>query len=173
MKTRLAAVCFACALSLVLIVPNSFTEQLTPDRVIIVLDASGSMWGQVTGRAKIDIAKEVIRDLVKDWDPGVHLGLTVYGHRRKGDCSDIEALIPVGVVNKKRFTAVLDGISPKGKTPFSAAVIQAARELKYAEDRASVIVVSDGIETCGMDPCAVGKDLEKKKDGLHCTRDWF
>jgi len=51
--------------------------------MMIVLDASGSMWGQVKGKAKMDIAKEVIEDLVKNWNLDVGLGLVGYGHRQK------------------------------------------------------------------------------------------
>lgn len=31
--------------------------------------------------------------------------------------------------------------------------------LKYTEERAIVLLISDGIETCGVDPCEVGKEL--------------
>ena len=43
----------------------------------------------------------------------------------------------------------------------TAAVRMAAELLKYTERKASVILVSDGIETCGLDPCAVAEELEK------------
>ena len=52
-------------------------------------------------------------------------------------------------------------MSPKGKTPLSAAVTFAAEKLKYTEEAATVILVSDGIETCDLDPCAVGASLEQ------------
>ena len=55
-----------------------------PTRTILVLDASGSMWGQIEGRAKIEIAREVIAELVDDLPASTELGLVTYGHRRKG-----------------------------------------------------------------------------------------
>ncbi len=130
-------------------------------RAILVLDASGSMWGQIEGRTKIEIAREVIGGLMAEWDPSIHLGLIAYGHRRKGDCSDIETLVPVGPVNPATIKGVVDNINPKGKTPLSAAVQQAAKDLRFTEERATVIVVSDGKETCGVDPCALGRQLEE------------
>jgi len=155
------------------------------ERVIIVLDASGSMWGQIQGKTKIEIAREVIADLMADWDSSVELGLMAYGHRRKGDCTDIEMLIPVGKDTANRITQAVNTMNPKGKTPLSDAVKQAAMELKYTEDRATVILVSDGIETCEADPCEVGAELAmtgtdftahvvgfdvtgKDQDGLRC-----
>lgn len=62
-------------------------------RAILVMDGSGSMWGQIEGQAKITIAQDVVRDLLGTLPGDLDLGLTVYGHRRKGDCSDIETVV--------------------------------------------------------------------------------
>ena len=130
-------------------------------RAILVLDASGSMWGQIDGKAKITIAQEVIGELLQSLPADQELGLTVYGHRRKGDCTDIETMILPGGDTRNAIMMAVSSITPKGKTPLSAAVIQAAEALKYTEERATVILVSDGRETCELDPCQVGRNLEK------------
>ena len=134
----------------------------TPDsKVILVLDASGSMWQKIGNKTKIEIAREVIGGIIKDWNPNAHLGLTVYGHRKKGDCKDIQSLIPVSKVNPGAFMKTINAINPKGKTPLTNAVVAAAKELKYSEEKATVILISDGKETCNAYPCAVGNELEK------------
>ena len=120
---------------------------------MLILDASGSMWGQIKGKTKIEIAREVIGDLLQNWDTSMPLGLSTYGHRRKGDCNDIETLIPVGQADPKSIIKAIHAISPKGKTPLSEAVRRAAEELRYSEERATVILISDGVETCNADPC--------------------
>ncbi|MDD3444933.1 MAG: VWA domain-containing protein [Zavarzinia sp.] len=132
------------------------------DKAILVLDASGSMWGQVDGKAKWTIAKDAVDALVAGWDTNIDLGLTLYGHRAKGACDDIEDVIPVGPVDPAKFRAAVDKVSPKGKTPMTAAVKRAAEALKYTEDAATVILVSDGEETCDLDPCAIATELEQK-----------
>jgi len=119
-------------------------------RAILVLDASGSMWGQIDGTAKITIAQDVIGGLLESLPPQQELGLTAYGHRRKGDCSDIETMIVPGGDQRANIANAVNGIKPKGKTPLSAAVIQAAEALKYTEEAATVILVSDGKETCAV-----------------------
>lgn len=134
----------------------------TKRQTIIVLDASGSMWGQVDGKAKIDVARGVIKELLDSWDTNVQLGITAYGHRTKGDCKDIESVYPVGMLNKAAALNVVNAIKPKGMTPLSLAVKTAADELKYTENKATVILLSDGKETCELDPCALGKSLEEK-----------
>lgn len=134
---------------------------MAEERAMLVLDASGSMWGQVDGKAKIEIARESLKTLLASWPQDRAVGLVVYGHRKKDDCNDIETLIPVGAVDAAKIATTIDALTPKGKTPLSAAVKHAAEALKYTEEKATVILISDGVETCNLDPCALGAELEK------------
>ncbi|MEM6538719.1 MAG: VWA domain-containing protein [Pseudomonadota bacterium] len=131
-----------------------------PARAVMVLDASGSMWGQIDGEPKISIARQVIDGLITEWDPGVELGLIAYGHRAKGDCGDIETLLTPGPVDANAFNTKVKSLNPKGMTPITEAVRKAANDLKYTEQKATVILVSDGLETCDADPCALAGELE-------------
>ena len=135
--------------------------QATAPSTVMVLDVSNSMWGQIDGVSKIEIAREVIADLMKDWNPATDLGLVAYGHRREGDCGDIETVIPVGPVETQSFVETVNSLVPRGKTPLTDAVRQAAEILNYRDVPATVILVSDGIESCQADPCALAADLEK------------
>jgi Ca-activated chloride channel family protein len=99
--------------------------------------------------------------MLAEWPKGQEVGLVAYGHRSKGDCKDIETLLPVGALDAEKMGKIVDGLIPKGKTPLSAAVKQAAEALKYTEEKATVILLSDGKETCDRDPCALGTELEK------------
>jgi len=150
-------ICFLLMVVATLAAPVAFAGDKS--KIMIVLDASGSMWGQIEGKAKIQIAREVIADLLRDWDPNIQLGLTAYGHRRKGDCNDIEVLIPVGQAGPKEIIQAINSINPKGKTPLCEAVRRAAKEMRYTEERAIVLLISDGVETCNADPCEVGAEL--------------
>jgi Ca-activated chloride channel family protein len=98
---------------------------------------------------------------MKAWNPDIELGLMAYGHRRKDDCGDIELVLPVGRHSPEDVVNVVNRLNAKGKTPLSAAVKKAAEILRYSQERATVILISDGIETCGMDPCAVAEELEQ------------
>ncbi len=130
-------------------------------RVVLVLDASGSMWGQIDGKTKMEIAKEVVGKVVNNWKPSDELGLVAYGHREKGSCTDIEVVREAGLLNATSYMDAVNALNPKGKTPMTAAVRMAAESLKFTEKKATVILVSDGIETCEPDPCAVAAELEK------------
>lgn len=134
---------------------------LATEKAILVLDASGSMWGQIDGRSKVEIARNTIAEMTHSWPADTHIGLVAYGHRRKGDCDDIETLIAPAALNREAFLAQVNRLNAKGKTPLSASVRQAAEQLKFTEDKATVILVSDGEETCDLDPCQVGQELSQ------------
>ena len=128
--------------------------------IIFILDASGSMWGQVEGTAKIAIAKEVLTGLIRDLPEDAVVGLVTYGHRRKGDCDDVEELIALGPLDKAKMTARIQALSPKGKTPISRSVRLTAGRIKHLEDETTIILISDGRETCDPDPCGLVKELK-------------
>ncbi len=136
-------------------------------RVMIVLDASGSMMGKIGDVDKMTIARKALSDLMNEWDPEVEVGLMAYGHRRKGDCADIEVVVPVGTPDKQAILDAADKLTPLGKTPLSDATIKAADALKFSEETATVILISDGEETCDKNPCDVGTELEGK--GINFT----
>lgn len=148
------------ALALVTMTQGAFAADR--EQVMLVLDASGSMWGQIEGRSKVEIARDAVADLVRTWKADADLGLVAYGHRRKGDCADIETLLPAGPLDAKAYLGKVNALNAKGMTPLSQAVIHAADALKASERKATVILISDGEETCKLDPCAVGKQLEAK-----------
>ena len=132
------------------------------DTVFFILDASGSMWGQIDGKPKMAIAKEAMAGIVADLPDDLQVGLMAYGHRRKGDCADVETVVPVAPLNKKQLLGAVAGISPKGKTPLTASVLQAAQSLKKTGGQVTIILVSDGKESCEGDPCQMVAELKKK-----------
>ena len=132
------------------------------DDVMIVYDGSNSMWGQIEGVSKIEIARDVMADLVETWPQSTNLGLLAYGHRRAGDCTDIEMMIAPGPVERESFLEAVNSITPRGRTPLTAAVEQAAEFLSYRDNPATVVLVSDGVETCQADPCALAAQLERQ-----------
>ncbi|NNE25047.1 MAG: VWA domain-containing protein [Rhizobiales bacterium] len=138
------------------------TPALAQEKLIMVLDSSGSMAGQIESRAKLDVARSTIRDLLGKVKPTTQLGLIAYGHRRKGDCADIETIYEVGKPDGAAIMAAVNRLNAVGKTPLSTAVRKAAEQLNFTEDKATVILISDGKETCGADPCALGRELKSK-----------
>jgi Ca-activated chloride channel homolog len=136
------------------------------DDVMIVFDGSNSMWGQIDGVAKIEIARDAMGSLMGDWAEGTNVGLMAYGHRREGDCSDIETVIAPGPIDREHFMSRVRAITPRGKTPLTSAVEEAARILSFRDNPATVVLITDGIETCQRDPCALAEELERMGVGF-------
>lgn len=135
-------------------------ETLSASEIILILDASGSMWGQIEGENKISIAKKVLKNLVNELPENSEVGLIAYGHREKGDCKDIETIVPPAPLDKTLVSKKIDELNPKGKTPITDSVLTAFDLVRANENATTVILVSDGIETCGGDPCKAVKEAK-------------
>lgn len=132
------------------------------ERAIIVLDGSGSMWAQIDGEARITIARETLASVLATLPADLELGFMTYGHREKGNCTDIEMLIEPAAGTGQAIIAAAQAINPKGMTPISDAVRLAAEDLRFTEQKATVILITDGLETCEVDPCALASELESQ-----------
>jgi len=127
---------------------------------VIILDASGSMAArEPDGQSKLDAARKIVVDTLGKWPAGGRLALVAYGHRRKADCSDIETLVDLAPVSVEKLLQKLKPLKARGKTPLSQSLRQAAALLPASGG--SIVLVSDGIETCKADPCAVASELRK------------
>ena len=127
-----------------------------PPVLYLILDGSGSMWGQLAdGTHKVTAAKEVLDDFVSGDLEGYDLALRAYGHRRKGDCRDSELVVPFGPPEEAiaHVRAFAQDLNPLGKTPISYSLRQALDD--FGDRSGQIILISDGIETCDEDPCAL------------------
>ena len=142
------------------------TAGVAEENVMVVFDGSNSMWGQIDGIAKIEIARDVMQNLLGEWSEDRKVGLMAYGHRRRGDCSDIETLVTPSKSAREEILSRINSITPTGKTPLTDAIEQAAIALSYTDQPATVVLISDGLESCGRDPCALAAALEKAGVGF-------
>ncbi|MEI9410529.1 vWA domain-containing protein [Mesorhizobium salmacidum] len=156
---------FAAAILLL----STTTFGFAANKIIIILDASGSMWAQIDGKPKLEIARESLRTVLQSVPAADEIGFMAYGHREKGSCDDIQLIVPPQAGSASAISAAADSMKFLGKTPLTAAVKQAAEALRYTEDKATVVLITDGLETCGGDPCALGKELEAS--GVDFTAD--
>ncbi len=155
---------------------GSGSDEATVDsKAALVLDASFSMTeADVDGGTRMDAAKKASHDLVNSLPEQANLGLLAYGMResnapdnREKGCQDIETLVPVGKLDKGLLNSKIDEMSPKGYTPVGNSLKAAAKELGDSGER-TIILVSDGIDTCAPPPvCEVAKELAG--DGFDLT----
>jgi hypothetical protein len=134
--------------------------------VALVLDGSGSMKASLAdGATRMDAAKAAVAKLVTTLPPQTRLALRTYGDRSptsKKDCQDTSLLSPFDAVtaNAADIVGKARSIQPQGYTPITYALTLAARDVGAEEAAArTVVLVSDGKETCQGDPCAAAKAL--------------
>ena len=135
------------------------TDASAKSNILFILDGSSSMWSRIDNTPKIVIAKKVMTNLIQQLPDNIAAGLEAYGHRSKDDCNDIEIVSPVGESDNATLAQRIQSIQPKGKTPLTEALKLAAEQLKSADDETTVVLISDGHETCGGDPCTLVRDL--------------
>ncbi|MDX2003226.1 MAG: VWA domain-containing protein [Chitinophagales bacterium] len=168
----LQGVCF----STLLLVPMLLLGQNTPaykpkfTRILFVLDGSGSMkdkWGEQT---KFEIAKKLLArtvDSIQKADPTVEIGIRIFGHQNTRDeknCKDTKLEVPFAKANKNEVEAALGKVDPKGWTLIAYSIYQAAQDFPTQPDvKNALIIVTDGLETCGGDICAASKMLKEKR----------
>ena len=126
--------------------------------VFFILDASRSMMEPLEGRTKLEAAKEVLFSMLGVLPPDTNVGLVVYGHRNSNDCHDIEVL-HVGKLDVAAMKRKVAPLQAKGETSIAASLEEAASELRQRKGSGVIVLLSDGIETCGGDPVEAARNL--------------
>jgi Ca-activated chloride channel family protein len=158
-RARAGLAARVAALMLGLLVATAVSSAMARESFVLIIDSSGSMAASLAGRTRLDAARDAILAEVRAWPDDRDLALVAYGHRRARDCRDIETVLPLGHAGPDAVAASLAQLRARGKTPLSAALRQAAALLP--EQGGTIVLVSDGLETCHEDPCAVAEDLRK------------
>ncbi|MCX6292129.1 MAG: VWA domain-containing protein [Bacteroidetes bacterium] len=142
-------------------------DDATLTRIEFLFDASQSMYGKWQTGTKIEVAKKLMTQLLDSLRKldNIELALRVYGHQKPfppQDCDDTRLEVPFGKNNVTKIQEVLKGLSPKGTTPIARSLELCANDFPQSKSRNIIILVTDGIEECKGDPCAVSLALQKK-----------
>ena len=159
---RLAAFIAACVLGGTTVLMGGARPAAAADtagQLMLVMDSSGSMAGpDGSGGTKIGAAKKAVTRLVGSAPAGAEIGLRVYGaNKDKNDpaaCRDSRRVADVGPVDKRKITSAANAMTPRGQTPIAYSLRKAAGDFTGSAPR-TIMLVSDGIETCDPDPCKV------------------
>jgi Ca-activated chloride channel family protein len=146
-----------CSILCLLIFFSTVTAQepSAPSPILFIYDASGSMWGQLEGKTKKEIASEVLTSTVNKLPDNQNIGLIAYGHRNKSDCQDVEFIVDINNPDKSKVNSAVKRIHPLGKTPLAYSASQAFSSLRSSGTKATIILITDGIESCDGNICNV------------------
>ncbi len=130
---------------------------------MIVLDGSNSMWGQLQGINKIVTARESLKTLLENAEDNINFGLLTYGSRKRG-CNDFKLVSKPEDYDRVSLLKNIYRMNPRGRSPIAAALKKAASILPA--ENAHILLVSDGDESCGGDPCAMARELRAANPAL-------
>ena len=136
----------------------------------LILDLSGSMARDIGGgETRMQAAKRVMNDVIDALPEreGVNVGFRIYGHLgdnteagREVSCQSSELVVPIQGVNKAALRDQVAAAQPIGWTPIALSLQRAGGDFEAGEGASNnILLVTDGEETCGGDPCGVAESL--------------
>jgi Ca-activated chloride channel homolog len=141
-------------------------------RILFIFDCSGSMLAKWDGNElRIEAAKRILSELVDSLkkEPNLELALRVYGHqydKKYGNCQDSKLEVAFSANNHNLIQQKIASLQPKGNTPIAYSLEQTAKDFpSYTNNNVKniVLLITDGLESCKGDPCAVSLALQKNK----------
>lgn len=152
----------ALGLSAALPAPESHAAGECTEDAMIVFDGSGSMsemgFNQLD-QPRIFEARRAMRQAMPAIAPFRNLGLIVYGPGSNAPCENIDLRFSPMPAAAEPIIDAIDALQPDGETPLTEAVRQAAEVLNHSHRPATVVLVTDGKETCGGAPCTLAAEL--------------
>jgi Ca-activated chloride channel family protein len=156
MTLRSALLASAVALSATPAAPGCATDAM------LVFDGSASMaeiGADATAPTRIAEARTALHRAMPQIAPFRRVGLLVYGPGGDRSCTGIDLRFAPIPDASQAVTGAIDTLAPQGLTPLAASVLAAAETLDYRGTPGIVVLVTDGNETCGGRPCALGATL--------------
>ncbi|WP_152364864.1 vWA domain-containing protein [Microlunatus speluncae] len=133
-------------------------------KLLLVLDSSGSMKEKAgDGKTKIEAARAALNRVVDALPSEAQVGMRVYGatvfdRKDEGACEDTQLVVPIGTGNQAKLKAQIAKYKPYGETPIAYSLEQAAKDVG-TEGQRTILLVSDGEETCVPDPCPIAEKI--------------
>ena len=120
------------------------------------------------GKLRIQVAKKVLSELIDSLAAiqNVELALRVYGHqynKKHKNCTDTKLEVPFTPKNHEQLKTKLQNIRPQGVTPIAYSLLQATKDFSKEKNvRNVIVIITDGLESCDGDPCAISLQLQAK-----------
>jgi von Willebrand factor type A domain-containing protein len=129
----------------------------TPPNLLILLDRSGSMNDPIDGTPKWDIAVDAVTSTIGGWDGAIRFGLALFSNcEAGGDCAPGALTIPCADGTSDDIVSAL-GTAPRcSSTPIGASLdaMVGQETIQDAARRNAILLVTDGMDSCGGDPPA-------------------
>lgn len=130
-------------------------------RMVFVVDGSGSMRGRIPGASsRIGAAKQSISRVVRSLHKDIRVGMVSFS-----DCGATDNTGYYSAPERGQLIRKVESIQP-GRATSLAASIRRGAALANRRAETVLVVLSDGEDTCGQDPCAAAREAKRQKPGL-------
>jgi len=137
-------------------------RQAAADTLLILLDTTGSMGDQIGGRQKIEIAKTAVGDLLDRLPSSSTVGLRTFSRCGTNNLiSPLDDPLPLDEIKVE-----IDELFPAGLTPLAYTLEQAKLDIESVAGSKTLVLVSDGMETCQGSPTRAAADLAAARYSL-------
>ncbi len=146
-----------------IIYSSGLSQEEKAKNLLIIMDSSRSML-QLTsdGKEKLWAAKMALNKLLDKLPDEINVALMVFGHREKDKCDDIEIVLPLAPLDKTAIRKTLEPLKPTGVTPLMASLDRAAEHLEQFNGKSTILLLTDGRETCGGNPVELVSNILDK-----------
>lgn len=130
-------------------------------RMVFVVDGSGSMRDGISGaRSRMDAAKRSIGGVVRGMHKDIKAAVVSFS-----DCGATRNSSYYSANERGRLIGQVNAMQPGRKTSLASS-IRRAGALATRRSETTVVVVSDGEDTCGADPCAAARAIKSAKPNI-------
>lgn len=123
----------------------------------MILDFSGSMDQMIDNQRKADVLKTHVSGALSALPPEQKLWVSIFGSHPKRGCDDLDSRTE----NPAQLLSFVQKQQPGayGKTPLAKA-LRSVEPLVRQDRLSRLLVVTDGADTCGENPCVALKELD-------------
>ena len=144
------------------------------ENAMILFDASKSMAASAddnTGLRRIDNVRAALTRMLPRVAPKRPLGLITYGPGSRPACVNVSLEFRPKLNAAQLILSRVADLRPDGRTPLTRAVQRAAEVLDYATRSGTIVLLTDGEETCGGNSCQLAQRLKAEGAAHHRARD--
>lgn len=142
------------------------TSALPRRQVLFVLDASGSMSLPFNGVSRMSAAQQMLREQVRKLPANSPVGLMAYGNGVLG-CRSARVYNQIEPYSGRRIERIVQSMLSAGNTPLAYTLNKIRTQLLPRHPGLTIVVISDGAESCGGNPIVEAKLLTQAGATVH------
>ena len=143
-------------------VAGAATPAQAQNETVLILSHANSMWSRMGGGQKIKVVRGAIAPLLRAQEGKLDLGVVTFGSHKPKSCDALDTIKPIGPIQPAADIKAIEMANPKGSASVAASLNAAAKLFKAPSGAQSIILLSDSMDECKADPCAVAAELKEK-----------